>query len=472
VLAAVNSKQVKKNCGDITMLINFLALMKRTSRWLLPLCLGIVSIETQAAIENTGILDNVLGRYLTAAGTWSAFITAQATWLFWTLAIISMVWTFGLLALQKADLGDFFAEFVRFTIFTGFFWWLLINGPNFAVDIMNSLRSIGAKASGVESALMPSGIVDIGFDIFFKVLDQSSLWAPVDSATGLFVSAIILIVLALIGVNMLLLLVSGWILAYAGIFFLGFGGARWTSDIAINYYKTVLNIAAQLFTMVLLVGIGKSFVDQYYSAMSAGISLKELVVMMVVAIVLLALVNKLPTMVGGLAMGGGTHALGSGFGASAAMGAVTVAGVTIAAGGTAVMASLPNAARGTQSLFDAFTKAAAADNRNSSSIDNGLGLNAGGYLRSGEPGTLATAMGDNNSPVVRAHAASYDSIRSASSGHDLHRSAVRDTSHSPNTDSETQQGHSQAGSLASSKSDSVIDSAESEIAAFVNSKPT
>ena len=30
-----------------------------------------------------------------------------------------------------------------------------------------------------------------------------------------------------------------WILAYAGIFFLGFGGSRSTSEMAINYYKTV-----------------------------------------------------------------------------------------------------------------------------------------------------------------------------------------------------------------------------------------
>jgi type IV secretion system protein VirB6/type IV secretion system protein TrbL len=40
---------------------------------------------------------------------------------------------------------------------------------------------------------------------------------------------------------MLLLLASGWVLAYGGVFFLGFGGSRWTSDLAINYYKTVLN---------------------------------------------------------------------------------------------------------------------------------------------------------------------------------------------------------------------------------------
>jgi type IV secretion system protein TrbL len=53
------------------------------------------------------------------------------------------VWTFGMLALRKADIGEFYAEFARFTIFTGFFWWLLTNGPTFATDIMDSLRTIG-----------------------------------------------------------------------------------------------------------------------------------------------------------------------------------------------------------------------------------------------------------------------------------------------------------------------------------------
>ena len=93
-------------------------------------------------------------------------------------------------------------------------------------------------------------------------------------------AAVILIILTLISVNMVLLLVSGWILAYAGIFFLGFGGSRWTSDIAINYYRTVLGVAISLFAMVLLVGIGKTFLDDYYIQMSGGLSLKEMSVLM------------------------------------------------------------------------------------------------------------------------------------------------------------------------------------------------
>ena len=351
------------------------AIFKNAGLLFVLLWLAFFSIEAQAAIDNAGVLDNVLNRYSAAASGWANFITARATWLFWTLTLISMVWTFGLMALRKADIGEFYAEFIRFTVFTGFFWWLLTNGPNFATDIISSLRTIAGNASGTGSTLTPSGIVDIGFDIFFKVLDQSSVWSPVDSAAGILISAAILIIMALIGVNMLLLLVSGWILAYAGVFFLGFGGSRWTSDMAINYYKTVLNIAAQLFTMVLLIGIGKSFVDQYYNAMSVGISLKELGVMMIVAVVLLALVNKLPAMVGGLAMGGGTHALGGGFGAGAAMGAAAVAGAAIATGGAAIAAGAASAAGGTQALMAAYSKASAASSEGGG---GGMGDTMGG----------------------------------------------------------------------------------------------
>jgi type IV secretory pathway TrbL component len=38
----------------------------------------------------------------------------HASWLSWALVVISMVWTFGMMALRKADI----AEFVRFIITT------------------------------------------------------------------------------------------------------------------------------------------------------------------------------------------------------------------------------------------------------------------------------------------------------------------------------------------------------------------
>lgn len=316
--------------------------------------------DAQAAMDSANLLDGVLDRYQAAASGWANVITAAASRLFWTLVVISMVWTFGMMALRKADIAEFFAELVRFTVFTGLFWWLLTNGPNFALSIMNSLKQLGGQATGLGSAMSPSGVVDIGFEVFNKVVDKSSIWEPVLSGVGILMAAIILVILALIGVNMLLLLVSGWILAYGGVFFLGFGGSRWTSEMAINYYKMVLGIGAQLLTMVLIVGIGKTFLDDYYARLSEEIQLKELAIVLIVCVILLMLVNKLPGLVSNIVSGGGSAHAGIGqFGAGAAMGAAGMAAAAASAGGAAVGAGMASMAGGAQALMAAYTQAQA-----------------------------------------------------------------------------------------------------------------
>src|SRR6478735_1105310 len=125
-----------------------------------------------SAALTADIYENVLDRFYAASHGWSAIILTHASWLFWTLALISMVWTFGMMALRRADIGEFFAEFVRFTVFTGLFWWLLLNGPRFGETMIASLRQIGGEATRLGPNLSPSTVVDIGFDVFFLTLDR------------------------------------------------------------------------------------------------------------------------------------------------------------------------------------------------------------------------------------------------------------------------------------------------------------
>ena len=318
---------------------------------------------------NVGFYDDILRRFQSAATGWQSVITNAASWLFWTLVVISMVWTFGMMALRKADIGEFFAEFVRFTIFTGFFWWLLINGPNFAVSIMQSLSQLGASAGGLPSTpgqlgITPSGIVDIGFKIFGQIIDNMSFWPNKFhlSLMGGLMGLGILVMLCLIGINMLLLLVSAWFLAYAGIFFLGFGGSRWTSDMAINYYKTVLGLAVQILAMVLLIAIGKTFLDQYYATLQADISatnLKSMAALLMACVVLLALTSRIPPLLAGIitgaAVGGG--GVGSMVGAGTLAAAAGMAGAAVATGGAALAAGGAAAAGGAQAVMAAFSKA-------------------------------------------------------------------------------------------------------------------
>jgi type IV secretion system protein VirB6/type IV secretion system protein TrbL len=309
--------------------------------------------EAQAAINSAGLLDTALQNFQTSAAGWATYIIARASWLFWTLATISLVWTMGQLALRRAEIGEFLGEFLSFTLMTGFYWWLLTNGPTFAMQIINSMRQLAGSASGLGPSVYPSTLMDIGFQLLDQVVTQSSVWSPVVSAFNLLLCVIILIVVALIAINMLVLLVSGWILAFAGIFFLGFGGSRWTSDMAINYYRTVLSLGAQLAGMILVVGIGFSFINLYYVNMSSQVSMKEMAVLMVAAIVLLGLVNKIPPLLGGLAMGGGIGALGSGVTVGSVIGtaATMAAGIGLAA--NMARAGMAGGAVGSQALMQA-----------------------------------------------------------------------------------------------------------------------
>ncbi len=360
------------------------------------------SSEVLATINGQNIFDDVENKYKTAASAWSTTLTARASWLFWVLSLISMVWTHGMLLFRKADIAEFYGEFIRFIVFTGFFWWLLTNGPTMAIDIIDSLQILGGTASGV-TGTTPSSIVDVGFKIFNTVVQQSSIASPVMSTAGIIMAIIVIAILALIAANMLILLVSGWILAYAGVFYLGFGGSRWTSDIAIAYFKTVLNIGVQLMTMILLVGIGQQFINAYYSQMDANINLNDMAAMLVSAIVLLVLVNKIPPLIGNIAQGGGAHSLGGGFGSGSAIAAAGVAGAAAAMAGSAAVAGAANIAGGAQAVMAAAKQASQNSSSTSDlvsrmgsivndSLDN-ITSNTSASTSTSSP--LAAAMGDS-----------------------------------------------------------------------------
>lgn len=171
------------------------------------------------------MLNEILDNFSTVAVTWKDEITERASWLFWGLASISMVWTYGLMILRNADIQAFFVETVQFFVTLGFFWWLLINGPAISLSIIDTMRDISANASGLGRGLSPSSIVDIGFNILTKVSESASLLYPVVTALMLAAAIVVLVILSLIAVNMLLRLTSTWLLVYVGIFLLEFRGS-------------------------------------------------------------------------------------------------------------------------------------------------------------------------------------------------------------------------------------------------------
>ena len=251
--------------------------------------------------------------------------------------------------------------------------------------------------------------------LFNTVVQQSSIASPVMSTAGIIMAIIVIANLALIAANMLILLVTGWILAYAGVFYLGFGGSRWTSDIAISYFKTVLNIGVQLLTMVLLVGIGQQFINTYYSQMDANMNLNDMAAMLVVAIVLLVLVNKIPPMIGHIAQGGGAHALGGGFGAGSAIAAAGVAGADAAMASSTAVAGAANIAGGAQAVMAA-AKQASQNSSSASDLVSRMGGIVSGALDSNTSSSSSSASTSSPLAAAMGDSLASNNLSSSSSG--------------------------------------------------------
>ncbi|MBP6366465.1 MAG: P-type conjugative transfer protein TrbL [Nitrosomonas sp.] len=329
---------------------------------------------------NQSVLDQVIQKFLGKVKTWQTVIQGAAERLFWTLVLISMVWTFGMMLLRKADIGDFFAEFTRFIIFTGFYFWLLTNavsGHNIAGTIIASMQQLGGTAAGLPSGASHSSVMDTGVLIWTQATNNLTLLQPIDSLIAVIISLIILVVLAVIAVNMLLLLISSWVLMYAGIFFLGFGGARWTSDIAINYFKTVLGVGIQLFVMLLIVGIGSDLLSSFYVKMGKNVlNYEELAVMLIFSIAFFVLISRLPLLLAGIITG---SSIGStvGIGSNSAGGFMAAAGTVAAVasyGGTLAAGRLTAArSAGSDALRSAIEKGQAQESSGMNNISRGGG---------------------------------------------------------------------------------------------------
>ncbi|EIA1617222.1 P-type conjugative transfer protein TrbL [Vibrio parahaemolyticus] len=357
--------------------------------------LAIISTPVNATIETNGVLDEVAVHFLTVSSSWAGVITNHASWLFWLLGTISLVWTGGNLLLKQADIREFFAEFTRFIITFGFFLWLLRNGPKFAASIIDSLRIIGAQAAGLPRELTPSEPISIAFDIITKSSEAYSYTSPFDNLAIFIITLLILFCMTVVAANVLLSLVSAWVLTYAGIFVLGFGGSKWTSDIAINYFRSVLSIALKLMTMTLMIGVAMSIMDSFYAELSANTSMKELLVIFVVSVVLTLLIHSVPNVVASLIPGSGSATSSGNVSASA------MAGAAMATGGMAAGAAMGTA--GGASALQAAFKAAS----NSEMLDSMTGsIGSDSSTTSEDPGTgdtpfsHASGMQMNSGSVV------------------------------------------------------------------------
>lgn len=280
------------------------------------------------------VVDTLLANFKAAGQSWITPIMNAATTLFWILALISLTFTGVWMAIRQVDLMEVCAELVRYILFTGFFWWLLSHAPDFAGKIIASLRQIGGQATGAGGAIFPDALFNLGMQVFQNSLSHINLFMPETVIIPFVISLIILIICMLIAANVVLLLVAAWVVLFAGLIFLGFGGCRWTSDMAINYYRTMLGIGVSLMTMQLIVGIGITFLQNLVTLSGNNPDIQGLASIMAATILLAVISHKLPKIVAEIATGGGYGGHVGGYSFMAMMGGMMAAASLAARGAT------------------------------------------------------------------------------------------------------------------------------------------
>jgi type IV secretion system protein TrbL len=329
---------------------------------LLLLLLSAVPAAYAQAVDMHSVVDTLLAKYKSAGQTWTVTIENAATNLFWLLATISLGWTCVSMAIRQSDLVEIVAELCRFIMFTGFFFWLLLHGATFSNAIIKSLWQIGGDAAGTGQSIYPGDLITLGMQVYQQTLSHVNWLQPESIVAPIIIAVVILIVCALIACNMILLLCAAWIVLYAGLIFLGFGGCRWTSDMAINYYRTVLGVGVSLMTMQLIIGIGVQFLQQLVGSTSQTLDASQLGILLCAVVILAVISHRLPHMVAGMVVGGGHNGAIGGIGVMTLF-AAGMTGMGLAgrlSGNPAAVAATEGVGEGAKMLQDRIAAAEAA----------------------------------------------------------------------------------------------------------------
>ena len=253
---------------------------------------------------------------------------------FWMLATMGLVWNMGALLLRRGDFGELFLELIRFIIFTGLFYWLLTESSSsdgFVYKLIDSFARMGELRSSGSIAKPGDNVIQLGLRIFYKVMAESQNWGEADILIASGLSLAIVTALTLLAAQLALVVIMAWMLAYAGIFLLGLGGTRWTSPIAVGFYKNVLALGASLMLLALLMKFGYDFLNEQAEVVlngasgGAGLDYVPLADMFVVSLLLAVLGMKVPGLIYKTVTGSPLGLLG---------GTASLAGSAFSAGGS------------------------------------------------------------------------------------------------------------------------------------------
>ncbi len=266
-------------------------------------------------MENELFLSNFQNIIQNHIANWAGVMQGYAMNLFIILAGIALIVNVVLIILESGggiDTNKIISFILKFSFVTGFFFFILENGIEFANYIIKYFLTIGndSLGYGTDDKGAVENILNSIYSIWNAATKELSGWSIAEYIASVFLAIFIIIILAIILGNYLVEVMSSFILVYAGYIVLAFGATQWTREWVINYFKAVLGIGLKLLTLMFLIGITLEFLKIQISMFKNGFHITNGITILVTLFIIQMIMNKVPDAVAALVSSAWGHMSG------------------------------------------------------------------------------------------------------------------------------------------------------------------
>lgn len=303
------------------MILRKAAQMKALKNHKLLLCLFLLFFSSIVLADPpaAGMLDAVDAGFSKLQKPWFDVIRGFAFSLFWKLAILDFAWTAITWVRDRKEFGEITASFSSKIFSFLFFLTLLKMADSWIPFIIESFMHIGQTAANT-SNITPDGVLLFGLKValtLFQQLLELKMHEIMFMVMPMTLVAII-VVLGYVTVagQLLITLIESYICIGGGVIMLGFGGSKWTADMASSYIKYAVGVGIKLMILYLVIGAGMTLFSETNILASSNTGnpfelIKAGLVILAEAFIFAVLCWQIPSMASAMATGSPSMSLGS-----------------------------------------------------------------------------------------------------------------------------------------------------------------
>ncbi|EAK2247002.1 P-type conjugative transfer protein TrbL [Campylobacter coli] len=277
--------------------------------------------------------DGILSLIRNGILSWTPLIKTACLWVFWTLVVIDLVWTFGLKALSGFEFGDFIATLIKKIMYIGIFLFLF-NIDQWLQIIFNSFSQLATSVNNGIS-ITPQNIIEQALNLVGKIIQSMDFWSPGDSILKVVAGVIILIAFVLMAIDLLIVYLKFFLMNVIVFFALALGGLSHFKQIGLNPIMTAIKVGVELFMIQGLMALSITMIDVINNEITQKSTADVILQILVIALIFCMITKMVPGIIEAVFNGsiGESAGASAGFRAVATMAAGAATGAAVGAVG-------------------------------------------------------------------------------------------------------------------------------------------